>query len=252
LKSEFQSNETLSHTMRVFVVEDEMIHMEAIKIAIEEAGLDLVGECSNADLAFDLVKMVKPEVVLVDIALPGLLNGITLSAKIQKELGIPHIFTTSFTQDEVISQAVATHPSGYLRKPVDPVSLKASVQIACHPNPKADIELKSNQLLSKAIFTKVGDKLIRINTDDILMVKADGENCISLVLEKKEIACRITLKEFCSQLKSNFIQVHRSYWINIDQLDSFNEHEQTAILKGHHAPVARNFKKEFLNSIRKV
>jgi DNA-binding LytR/AlgR family response regulator len=236
--------------MRVFIVEDELIHLESIKIAIEEAGYELVGECGNADLAFDLIKKAAPDVVLVDIALPGLLNGITLATKVHEELAIPHIFTTSFTQDEVIKQAVATQPSGYLRKPVDPVNLRAAVQIAMCRQPQNNHDPEGNP--SKTVFAKIGDKLVRINIDEILMVKADGENCISLVLEKKEVSCRTTLKEFSSQLPSNFILVHRSYFINIDHLDCFNEREQTAILKGHSAPVARNYRKDFLNSIRKV
>jgi DNA-binding LytR/AlgR family response regulator len=237
-------------SITVFIVEDELIHAETLKITIEEAGYVLVGECNNADLAFDLIRKAKPDVLLVDIALPGLLNGITLAAKVHEELAIPHIFTTSFTQDEVIKQAVVTHPCGYLRKPVDPVNLRAAVQIAMSSRPQNNPEPDSNT--SKTIFAKIGDKLVRINIDDILMVKADGENCISLVIEKKEILCRTTLKEFCKQLPLNFIQVHRGYVINIDHLDSFNEREQTATLKGHSAPVARNFKKDFLNSIRKV
>ncbi|HUM89143.1 MAG TPA: response regulator transcription factor [Prolixibacteraceae bacterium] len=236
--------------MRVFIVEDELIHLEAIKIAIEEAGLELAGECGNADLAFDLIGKTMPDVLLVDIALPGLLNGITLAEKVHNELNIPHIFTTSFTSDEVICQAVKTNPAGYLRKPVDPVNLKATVLLAVQKqhedkDEKADISTNS-------VFTRIGDKLVRVNIDEILMVKADGENCISLVLEKKEISCRTTLKEFCKQLPPNFIQVHRGYVINIDHLDSFNEREQTAYLKNHNAPVARNFRKDFLNSIRKV
>jgi len=237
-------------SITVFIVEDELIHAEAIKIAIEEAGYELVGECNNADLAFDLIKQAKPDVLLVDIALPGLLNGITLAAKVHEELAIPHIFTTSFTQEDVIKQAVSTQPSGYLRKPVDPVNLRAAVQIAVCCQPQNNNNTEGNP--SKTVFAKIGDKLVRINIDEILMVKADGENCISLVLEKKEVSCRTTLKEFCKQLPSNFIHVHRSYLINIDHLDSFNEREQTAVLKGHSAPVARNYRKDFLNSIRKI
>ncbi|HPR32413.1 MAG TPA: response regulator transcription factor [Prolixibacteraceae bacterium] len=237
--------------MRVFVVEDELIHLEAIKIAIEEAGLELAGECNDADDAFDLIKKAMPDVLLVDIALPGWNNGITLAKKVHGELGIPHIFTTSFTQDEIIQQAVATHPAGYLRKPVDPVNLKAAVQLALSSRAE---EAKTSPVSSTAetVYAKIGDKLVRVNIAEIILVKADGENCISLVLEKREIACRTTLKEFARQLPSRFIQVHRAYYINLDHLDSFNEREQTAVLKGHSAPVARNFRKGFLNSIRKV
>lgn len=236
--------------MKVFVVEDELIHLEAIKIAIEEAGLELVGECGNADMAFDMIRKTMPDVLLADIALPGLLNGITLCQKVKTDLGVPHIFTTSFTNDEVIEQAVKTNPASYLRKPVDPVNLKAAVMLAFQ-NRNNDKEEKTD-ISTNSIYTRIGDKLVRVNIDEILMVKADGENCISMVLEKKEISCRTTLKEFCKQLPSNFRQVHRGFVINIDHLDSFNEREQTALLKGHSAPVARNFRKDFLNSIRKV
>lgn len=238
--------------IRVFIVEDELIHTESIKICIEEAGLEIAGECNNADEAFDLIQKTMPDVLLVDIALPGVNNGITLSERVNRELRIPHIFTTSFTQSQIIEQAVDTNPVAYLRKPVDTASLCAAVKIAMkneHANQKT---INCPDENAKTFYTKIGDKLVRVNLDEVLMVKADGENCISMVLEKREIACRTTLKELSRQLPSHFIQVHRGYLINLDHLDTFNEREQTAVLKGHSAPVARSFRKTFLNSIRKV
>ncbi|MCF8360572.1 MAG: response regulator transcription factor [Prolixibacteraceae bacterium] len=238
--------------VKVFFVEDELIHAEAIKIAIDEAGFDCIGECNNADEAYDLIRKANPDVILVDIALPGINNGITLAQQISSELKIPHIFTTSFTQEQVMEQAVSTSPAGYLRKPVDPLNLKAAVKIAVG---KGRIEQQQNEKAAKsedALFTRVGDKLVRVNIDEILMVKADGDNCISLVLENRELSCRATLKEISSQLPDAFIQVHRSYFINLNHLDSYNERQQTAYLKGKNAPVARSFRKAFLNAIRKV
>jgi DNA-binding LytR/AlgR family response regulator len=236
--------------MRVFIVEDDKIHIEAIKIAVTEAGYEIAGECDNADDAFNLIKESNPDILLVDIALPGFNNGISLADKVYKALGIPHIYTTSYTQDEVIAQAISTHPAGYLRKPVDMASLKATIQLALQKNDK--IKNDNREFVSDSFFVKIGDRLIKVIPDDILMIKADGENCVSIILNNKEIICRTTLKEIYLQLPSNFIQVHRSYLINVNQLDAFNEREQTAILKNHSAPVARNFKKELLNLLRKI
>lgn len=233
---------------RVFIVEDELIHAEALKIALEEAGLELAGECNNADSAFDKIARVKPDILLVDIALPGLNNGITLASRVHSELNIPHVFTTSFTDDAVIRQAVSTNPSGYLRKPVDAVNLKAAIQIALGGQKTISPEIQKENYL----FTRIGDKLVKVTTTDLLMVRADGDNYISLVYEKKEISCRLTLREISRQLPSSFLQVHRGYIINLEHLDSFNEREQTAHLKGHTAPVARNFRKDFLNAIQKI
>jgi DNA-binding LytR/AlgR family response regulator len=235
---------------RIFIVEDELIHAEALKIAIEEAGFSLAGECNNADEAFELISKEKPDVVLVDISLPGLNNGITLAARINRELHFPHIFVTSFTDEAVINLAVATHPRGYLHKPVDRVSLEAMVKIATEAESLPDSSSAGNQ--QDSVFARIGNKLVRVNLDDILVIKADGENCISLVTEKSEISCRTTMKEFCSQLNKNFVQVHRSYYINMKHLDSFNERDQTAYIKGRSAPVARGFRKDFLNLLRRV
>lgn len=236
---------------RVFIVEDELIHSEALKIELEEAGYTLAGECANADLAFDLIKKSDPDVVLVDIALPGINNGITLAARINRELSIPHIFTTSFTQKEIIQQAVETNPVGYLHKPVDRTNLIAALNIALINKPQNALQDKEPKE-DNAIFAKIGDKLVRVNISDILIVKADGENCISLISEKKEVLCRQTLKEIGKLLPGNFVQVHRSYYINLNHLDSYNEREQTVLLKGHSAPIARNFRKDFLKTIVKV
>jgi len=236
---------------RVFIVEDELIHAEALKIALEEAGLELAGECGDADAAFDLIARARPDVLLVDIALPGVNNGITLAARVHEELKIPHIFTTSFSQDDIIKQAVATHPSGYLRKPVDAVNLKATLEIALQGNDNPPFP-KQAPLENPPVFTRVGDKLVRIPTCDLLMVRADGENCISLVFEKKELSCRTTLKEFCHQLPPSFVQVHRGFVINLDHLDAFNEREQMLSLKGRNAPVGRNYRKTFMDAIRRI
>ncbi len=235
-------------TTRVFIVEDELIHAEALKIAIEEAGLELAGECNDADSAFDKIAREKPDVLLADIALPGLNNGITLAGRVHRELNIPHIFTTSFTDDAVIQQAVSTNPAGYLRKPVDAVNLKAAVQIAISGNKKETPDIPRDNYL----FTRIGDKLVKVSIGELLMVRADGDNYISLVYEKKEISCRLTLREISRQLPPSFIQIHRGYIINLEHLDFFNEREQTAHLKGHTAPVARNFRKDFLKSIQKI
>ncbi len=237
-------------SVRIFLVEDELIHAEALKISIEEAGFELVGECNNADEAFDMIKNTQPDVVLVDISLPGVLNGMTLSDRIHRELGIPHIFTTSFTREDIMDQAVATKPAAYLNKPVEIASLLSAVKIAIQNKPLN--EVPKDGARSNYFFTRIGNKLVRIHFEDILIVKADGENFVSLISEKKETACRVTLKEVAGYLPESFIQIHRSYFINMDYLDTFSELDQTAILKGHHAPVARSYKKNFMNLIQKL
>ena len=237
--------------IRVFVVEDELIHLENMKLALQEAGFELAGNCDNADFAFDQIQKVLPHVVLIDIALPGINNGITLAQKIHTDLGIPHIFTTSFTQHEIIEQAVATNPSGYLKKPVDSTNLKAAIDIALKKSSKSITSsetIENEQLL----FTKIGNKLVKIPIDQIEYIKADGDNFICVFFQNREVACRLTLKEFHAQLPLNFIQVHRAYIVNVNSITEINEKDQVLFLNQIPIPIGRKYKKALYDLFRKI
>ena len=236
-------------TTRVFIIEDELIHFTDISILLEEAGYELVGSTDNADDAFDKIKGLCPDVVLVDISLSGVNNGITVAEKINTELGIPHIFTTSLTQDEVIEQAVNTNPAGYLKKPVNPSDLKAAIHIALSNNPKKNITSENN---STMLFTKVGDRLVKIPINEIRFAKADTDKYISIFLEKKELACRISLKELLNQLPDMFIQIHRSVVINLDYLCEINERNQTVNMLGHELSIGRKYRKDLNSRFKRI
>lgn len=239
----------MTHHPTVYIVEDEFIHRETLKIALEENGYICVGESSDADKAFDDIRRVQPQIVLLDIALPGINNGITLAKRIREELTIPHIFTTSFSDDTIIEQALATHPVGYLHKPVDAVSLKAMVQTALSEN---TTKITTQKETPKNLFIKIGEKLQKIELDDILVIKSDGNNYISILTHNKELFCRTNLKDIQHRLSSDFIRVHRAFYINLKHVETYNEHEQTVYLKNRSAPVARSYQKTFLSLLNKI
>ncbi len=236
---------------KIYIVEDEVIHFTDLTILLEEAGYELVGHTDNADDAFDKIKETQPDVVMVDISLPGVNNGITLSERINKELHIPHIFTTSLTQDEIIEQAVNTNPDGYLRKPVELTNLKATIKLALGKktdNVNSSDENKTNHLL----FTKVGDRLKKIPVNEIRFARADSDKYISVFLETKELACRISLKDLIQQLPDSFIQIHRSVVINLEYLCEINERNQTVNMLGIELPIGRKYRQNLNNYFKRI
>lgn len=236
-------------TIRIFIVEDELIHLTDLSILLEEAGYELAGSTDNADDAYDKIKDAKPDIILMDISLPGLNNGITLAERINHELAIPHIFTTSLTQDEVIEQAVNTNPAGYLKKPVELSNLKAAVKIALS---KKTEQKKEHENSPEMLFTKIGDRLVKIPINEIRFAQANTDKYISIFIEKKELAARITLKELLLQLPDNFIQIHRSVVINLDYLCEINERNQTVNMLDHELPIGRKYRKELNNHFRRI
>ena len=242
--------------MRIFVVEDEPMHLENAKMNIDKAGYELVGEAMDADSSFDKIRQSQPDVVLIDIALPGLLNGISLGEKINKELSIPHIFITSFTEDEVIKQAIATNPKRYLKKPIDITNLKAAIELAVAKrgqSPTTSFDLNEEGLAKPGmILTKVGDRLIKIPVDKIKYIKADGENYTSIFSENREYSCRTTIKKILQELPANFIQIHRSVVVNIHFLDEINERTQVCIVEGKELAIGRKYRKNLLAAFSRL
>ena len=116
--------------VRVFVVEDEFLHAEHTKMSVEEAGFEVAGECANADEALVEIIKAKPDVVLMDISLPGKQNGITVAQALNEKTNIPVIFTSSLSDEDTLKEAAETAPVSYLVKPVQAANLKAAITLA--------------------------------------------------------------------------------------------------------------------------
>jgi diguanylate cyclase (GGDEF)-like protein/PAS domain S-box-containing protein len=83
------------------------------------------GEEALAKLLLDI-----PDLVLMDIHLEGIMDGIEAAVKIQAEHRIPVIFLTAYAEDETLHRALASRPFGYLIKPCEARELHAMIQMA--------------------------------------------------------------------------------------------------------------------------
>ena len=136
----------------IVVVEDDEITALNLKMSLQKHGYDVIAVCDNAILARNKIQELKPELVIIDISLQESNDGIELASIVRQEYGIPFIFLTSYSDDDIISQAKLTEPYGYIVKPFDPNSLHATIQMAIF---KYDME---NERKENASTMKV-DKL---------------------------------------------------------------------------------------------
>jgi CRP-like cAMP-binding protein len=74
----------------------------------------------------------KPDVVLMDITMPGDLDGISAAHEIGEKIGTPIIFVTAHSDEVTLQRAKLTRPSGYIMKPFEPNELRANIEIALH------------------------------------------------------------------------------------------------------------------------
>ncbi|MDO9325784.1 MAG: response regulator [Methanoregula sp.] len=130
---------------RVLVVDDEAIITMQIEERITSMGHKVVGMASSGEDAIAKARATKPDIVLMDIVMPGKTNGIAAAKVIHKELGIPVIFITSYADDKTIAEVKQVNPYGYIVKPFNDLELKATVELALFRKKNEGRELKKRE-----------------------------------------------------------------------------------------------------------
>lgn len=115
---------------KIIIVEDDEITALNLKISLGKQGYEVVGICDNVLDAKERIPELNPELIIIDISLQEGSDGIELAQHIRQNYSIPFIFLTSYSDDDIISQAKTTEPYGYIVKPFDPASLHATIQMA--------------------------------------------------------------------------------------------------------------------------
>ena len=115
--------------IRILLVDDHTILREGIRSLLEmQADFEVVAEAENGRQAVDLVRQLKPDVVLMDIAMP-LLNGIHATEQIRRETRCSHILILSqHESEEYIRRALAAGASGFLLKDTDTTELVNAIR----------------------------------------------------------------------------------------------------------------------------
>ncbi len=114
---------------RVVIAEDEAIIRLDLKELLEEENYDVVGETGRGDEAIDLVRELVPDLVILDIKMPGL-DGIAVARQIASERLAAILILTAFSQRELIEKARDAGALAYLVKPFNKSDLIPAIEVA--------------------------------------------------------------------------------------------------------------------------
>ena len=115
--------------IRVVIAEDEAIIRLDLRETLENAGYEVVADTGRGDEAVKLVSEHKPEVVILDIKMPGM-DGIQVAREIAATEDTAVVILTAFSQRELIDEAVDAGALAYLVKPYQQSDLVPAIEIA--------------------------------------------------------------------------------------------------------------------------
>jgi DNA-binding response OmpR family regulator len=106
----------------IFIVEDSYIVALHLQKTLEDAGYHVSGIAHSGEKALLEIERIKPDIVLMDIALDGKLDGINTAIRI-KHFNIPVIYISAFSDSETMTRVAASGSYGYLVKPFDNIEM---------------------------------------------------------------------------------------------------------------------------------
>jgi response regulator NasT len=116
-------------TLRVLIVDDEAVIRMGLKTMVTALGYQVVGTAANGNDALEKVKTLKPELLLLDIKMPGK-DGLAVAEELAVEMPLPIIMLTAYTEKAMIERAANAAVMGYLVKPINESKLGPMIEVA--------------------------------------------------------------------------------------------------------------------------
>ncbi len=117
---------------RILVVEDDAIVGEDLREELRGLGYEVVAVVRNGADAVRAAREHAPDLALMDIRMPGRLDGVDAARRIGDQTSVPVVYLTAHSDARTVARARKTDPLGYVLKPVDRDQLAAAVEIAVH------------------------------------------------------------------------------------------------------------------------
>lgn len=165
---------------KILIVDDEWLTRVEVAQMLSSLGYDVVGEASSGLESVGMARELKPDLVLMDVVLPGEMDGIKAAEKIWLELDIPIVFISGYGDEDYIQRAKEMEPFGYVMKPFDQREIRAFVEIALH---KKKLESRLKQANAELIL--VNDQLTRTSREWEEIFQAIGQP--ALILDRDQI-----------------------------------------------------------------
>jgi two-component system, response regulator PdtaR len=116
-------------TLRVLVAEDDYLVHEMVAGQLRQEGYTVVGGASNGAEAVDMTRELTPDVVLMDLRMPGM-DGLEAAQHIARTCPTPVIVLTAYDAPELVEQAAQVGVDAYLVKPPKPRELTRTITVA--------------------------------------------------------------------------------------------------------------------------
>ncbi|GJM34356.1 MAG: DNA-binding response regulator [Saprospiraceae bacterium] len=223
--------------MKTIIVDDEPKAIELLKGYTQHfSELELVATFRNGLKALNYLNTETVELILLDINIPHI-SGLSLSKMISKDTKI--IFTTAYSEYAVESYEV--NAVDYLLKPISFERFAKAISKVLSTTSQVTTKSENRPLGTFSI--KSGARIYQVKTEEIAYLEKDG-NYMIYHHNGQRIFSRQSVAEALDSLPESFIQVHKSFVVNTNNIDFFDKNNIS--VQGKEIVIGPKYKEAFL------
>lgn len=210
---------------KLMLVDDEVVITTQLEEILTSMGYEVLGTAVSGEEAVKMAKDLRPDLILMDIVMPGKMDGIAAAEKIRAELDISIIFITAHTDKDLVNRAKHTEPDGYVLKPFQEEQIRAAIEIALY---KRDMEKKlqrSYDELETRVEERTAELLVanknlmreiedRSRAEQKLIKREEDLEIKTINLEEANIALKVLLK----RRDEDKIELEEKVLLNVKEL----------------------------------
>ena len=226
----------MKNKIKTIIVDDEKLARQDLKtILLDFDSVEVVGEAKNTKDAEVLINDLNPELIFLDVQMPGH-SGFDLLDKIKKSVQV--IFVTAY--DEYAIKAFEVNALDYLLKPVNPERLKNSLERLLDKT-IANVTTTKNLDYDDSIFVLMNNHYTFVKVSSIISISSSGDYTNLITSSNQKGLVYKTMKEWESRLpERRFVRIHRTAIINVDYIEKIEEwfnYSYKIYMKGMNSPL---------------
>lgn len=247
--------------MKAVIIDDEIKARNLLRILLEEncPQITVIEEAENLPKGVALINQLQPDIVFLDIEMPGYSGIQLLEFFTPEQIKFELIFTTAYSNYAI--KAFELNAIDYLLKPLRDEQVEGAVKKAIAQIGNSQVSRKLEELkhtLKATNIRKIGlpvaDGVIFIEFDDMILLEADRMYTKVVTISEGEILVSKPLKFFMDILEDarEFYRPHRSYLINLKHIKQYISKDGGYILMNNKQSVtiARDKKEEFFELLQ--
>jgi DNA-binding LytR/AlgR family response regulator len=239
----------------VLVVEDSPTQARLLSTCLTQLGLPVLGPAATAAAAVALCATTRPALAIVDLALGVGPDGVALAQELRQAGPLPLIFISATDDTALLARAQELQPLAILPKPFTITSLRRMVELAIYGHSHTPLDWEATGLAaaptaSPWLFVRERDVLMRLAIADITCVHTEQKHAVITLVSGRRHSVRTPLTELLLSLPDTFVQVHRSWLVNLNFVEYVDPTAGVIRLPGSvEAPLGRTYREELLRRL---